>query len=56
MEPEHFILNSQQITRLATDCFCVNETTKLMELPFRNFPNDLPEMAGGSQSSGQLGC
>lgn len=54
MEPEHFILNRQEITRLATDCFCVNETTKLMELPFCSFPNDPPEMASGSQSSSQL--
>jgi len=27
-----------------------------MELPFHSFPNDLPEMAGGSQISGQLDC
>lgn len=56
MGPEHFSLNSPEIIRLATDCFCVNETEKLMELPFHNVPNDLPEMASGSQISSQLDC
>lgn len=56
MEPEHFTLNSQEIIRLATDYFCVIETKKLTELPFHSFPNDLPEMAGGSQISSQLDC
>lgn len=34
---------------MAPGWFCVSETKAGMELPFHNFPNDLPEMASGSQ-------
>lgn len=56
LEPEHFTLSSPEINSLATGCFCINETKKLMEFPFQNFHKELCEMAGGSQISGQLDC
>lgn len=49
LEPEQFTLNIREIIRLVPDWFYVSETKEWTELPFYNFPNDLPKMASGSQ-------
>lgn len=51
-----FALGNPEIIILITDRFCVNETKKLVAFRLHNFPNELLEMAGGTQICSQLDC